>query len=68
MMKLPRHMKKYPNKFVIMTFYMSVLMTELPKKLRTRIIYSSDAWADNGPFRDLLTSTDYSRTYVNITV
>ena len=33
MMEMLRHMSKYPNQFVIMPFWMSALMTELPNKI-----------------------------------
>ena len=36
MMEKPRHMKKYTNKFVIMPFWMSVLMTEKPNKIENK--------------------------------
>ena len=36
MMEIQRHMKKHPNKFVIMPFLMFLLMTELPNKIEKK--------------------------------
>ena len=36
-MEIPRHMKKYPNNFVILPFWMSELVTELPNKIENKL-------------------------------
>ena len=33
---MPRHMQKYPNKFVITLFWMYVLMTEITDKIESK--------------------------------
>ena len=35
-MELSINMKKYPNKLVIMPFWISILMTELPNKMNNK--------------------------------
>ena len=36
MLEMTRHIKKYPNKSVIMLFWMSLIMTELPNKIENK--------------------------------